>query len=48
MTNEELAQLDRLLEKWIYEPEWDTTSDAWRNIVETRRQVAIERREISP
>jgi hypothetical protein len=38
---EELYQLHELLSKWILDPSWNKTSDAWANIVETRRQVEI-------
>jgi hypothetical protein len=42
MTLEELYQLHELLSKWILDPSWNKTSDAWANIVETRRQVEID------
>jgi hypothetical protein len=34
--------LIELLSKWILDPSWNKTSDAWANIVETRRQVEID------
>lgn len=45
MTIDELKQLYHLLVKWIQQPNWITSSKAWANIVETKRQVLIDLRE---
>ena len=48
MTVEQLKELWKLLDLWASEPEWDKTSTAWANIIETKRQVEIDLSQADP
>lgn len=48
MNKDKLIQLYNLLTEWINEPDWNIKSNAWANIVETKRQVEIDIKIIDP
>jgi hypothetical protein len=48
LTLEELKTLYRLLTRWCFQGNWNTASAAWAVIVESRRQVSIDIREVEP
>jgi hypothetical protein len=48
MTKDKLLKLYELLSEWIADPAWNRAGPAWANIVETKRQVVIDLKQIDP